>query len=462
MANSTGTNGFSNINFTEGSTLYGDKGNNCFSVSNLSNNNHVIGVLPLPCATKPCALRNNYWNSSPSMNITCNGNQVSVNTSPTIDCPPINWEDGIEAGYEVHDLGNGTYDSVLVTSPPSGSSQSSVYFAENEDLMFYSKAVKYRRQGNYTDAIGNIKYLINSHDSSIYLLSALDELFLSVRSTDTTNSQTNTNIIFGGPKQYLTDKMNQYNQKPAFVEKAYFYYLMCLIKTKNYQEAIAGYENIMGTHPSALARLTASWDRAAAILLMNGGSGGGESNEYETIENNETLYDKDPAHKIAFDSFEKRRKEYTADRDDNNSNSGKKRDKYDNQSVENRITKFNPANRNEFTAKVNEDIRILMGLNKESEFVNNSMPRQFELHQNYPNPFNPVTTIKYDLPNNVKVTIRIYDLLGRELVTLLNNEYKAAGIYEVKWNASNYASGVYFYRIEAGNFVQSKKMVLIK
>ncbi|MCC6866090.1 MAG: T9SS type A sorting domain-containing protein [Ignavibacteria bacterium] len=107
-------------------------------------------------------------------------------------------------------------------------------------------------------------------------------------------------------------------------------------------------------------------------------------------------------------------------------------------------------------------MKVLLGLNKGSKLVNNEIPRKFELYQNYPNPFNPITNIKFDLPKDAQVTIKIYDLLGREVANLVKNEMKKSGTHHVKWNAGNLASGVYFYRIEAGNFVQSKKMVLVK
>lgn len=92
----------------------------------------------------------------------------------------------------------------------------------------------------------------------------------------------------------------------------------------------------------------------------------------------------------------------------------------------------------------------------------NFIPTSYSLSQNYPNPFNPSTKINYDLPRNSKVMLVIYDILGQEVMRLVNNEFKLAGRYTVEFNGLNYASGVYFYRIEAGNFVQSKKMVLIK
>lgn len=89
-------------------------------------------------------------------------------------------------------------------------------------------------------------------------------------------------------------------------------------------------------------------------------------------------------------------------------------------------------------------------------------PLTFNLNQNYPNPFNPTTTIKYTVAKDVNVSIKVYDLLGREVAVLVNSEFKKAGSYAVNWNASNFASGVYFYRIEAGDFVEAKRMVLVK
>ncbi len=85
----------------------------------------------------------------------------------------------------------------------------------------------------------------------------------------------------------------------------------------------------------------------------------------------------------------------------------------------------------------------------------------FELHQNYPNPFNPETTIRYQIPQSGKVSLHIYDVLGRKIDTLVE-EYKTAGIYEVLFNGKDLTSGVYFYRIQSGNFTAEKKFVLIK
>lgn len=92
---------------------------------------------------------------------------------------------------------------------------------------------------------------------------------------------------------------------------------------------------------------------------------------------------------------------------------------------------------------------------------NPTLPKTFALEQNYPNPFNPVTSIKYQLPRAEFVTIKLFDVLGREVATLVN-ERKDAGFFQLEFDASNYASGLYFYKIEAGDFVETKKMMLVK
>jgi len=85
----------------------------------------------------------------------------------------------------------------------------------------------------------------------------------------------------------------------------------------------------------------------------------------------------------------------------------------------------------------------------------------FTLHQNYPNPFNPTTNISYSIPSNSNVMIKIFDALGREVATLVNEE-KTAGKYTVEFNGTNLSSGVYFYRLKAENFVDTKKLMLLK
>ena len=88
-------------------------------------------------------------------------------------------------------------------------------------------------------------------------------------------------------------------------------------------------------------------------------------------------------------------------------------------------------------------------------------PEDFSLEQNYPNPFNPSTKISWQSPVSSHQTLKIYDVLGNEVATLVN-EYKTAGNYEVIFDAKGLSSGIYFYKIQAGSLVETKKMILIK
>jgi hypothetical protein len=92
---------------------------------------------------------------------------------------------------------------------------------------------------------------------------------------------------------------------------------------------------------------------------------------------------------------------------------------------------------------------------------NNEMPKAYTLAQNYPNPFNPTTNIKFSIPSNGLVKLTVFDITGRQVAVLVNENLNA-GTYTADFNAANVASGIYFYKLEAGSFVDTKKMMLIK
>jgi hypothetical protein len=105
-------------------------------------------------------------------------------------------------------------------------------------------------------------------------------------------------------------------------------------------------------------------------------------------------------------------------------------------------------------------------LNAGQESLSTKIPSTFKLFHNYPNPFNPSTKIKFTIPLNVKremlnVTLKVYDILGNEIATLINEE-KPTGSYEITWNAKGLPSGLYFYQLQAGSFLETKKMVFVK
>ena len=104
------------------------------------------------------------------------------------------------------------------------------------------------------------------------------------------------------------------------------------------------------------------------------------------------------------------------------------------------------------------EYQFLVGI---EENLSSLVPDAYSLLQNYPNPFNPTTTIKYSIPQFNFVTLKVYDVLGNKIASFVNEE-KTAGNYTVEFNAANLSSGVYFYRLQAGLFVETKKMLLLK
>jgi hypothetical protein len=111
-----------------------------------------------------------------------------------------------------------------------------------------------------------------------------------------------------------------------------------------------------------------------------------------------------------------------------------------------------------YRANIQIELNTVMGVSNQTI---TDIPKKYDLKQNYPNPFNPETKISFDIPKQGFVSLRIYDLLGREVRTLVN-EVKSPGSYNIDFNASELSSGVYFYKLETNGFTDIKKMMLIK
>ncbi|MCX6163525.1 MAG: T9SS type A sorting domain-containing protein, partial [Ignavibacteriae bacterium] len=120
---------------------------------------------------------------------------------------------------------------------------------------------------------------------------------------------------------------------------------------------------------------------------------------------------------------------------------------------------------NDFTVLVYDNLNVLIDsvrLHKTSGIENNiEIIDGFKLYDNFPNPFNPTTNIKYQIANNKYVVLRIYNVLGKEVETLVN-EKQSQGTYEFKWDGSNYPSGIYFYKLTSEGFSGTKRMILLK
>jgi hypothetical protein len=101
--------------------------------------------------------------------------------------------------------------------------------------------------------------------------------------------------------------------------------------------------------------------------------------------------------------------------------------------------------------------RIFIGIKP----IENSVPSEFKIFQNYPNPFNSMTNIRWQMSNAENAKITIYDVLGREVITLINEKLQV-GTYQISFDAGKLASGIYFYKLIAGDFIETKRMVLLK
>ncbi len=120
-----------------------------------------------------------------------------------------------------------------------------------------------------------------------------------------------------------------------------------------------------------------------------------------------------------------------------------------------------PTDGKEFKYRLKQiDVDGKYEYSKEIE-VNINAPKEFSVKQNYPNPFNPSTKIEFSIPSDNKVEIKLFDVLGKEVATLLN-EYMQAGSHYIEFNASKYFNGIYFYKITCGNFSETKKMILLR
>jgi len=447
--------------FSSGSDAFVDKGNNCFNVLN-EPYYHISGSYSM-CFLAQYYSTHNLWNTSPpQVNVLCDGFPIQYVYEPIIEtCPDRpDWELQL-LDQHITDMGNGVFDTLFLTGNyggEGGGENSLKKKTAGEDRILFAQALKKKRIKDYPSAITACKNIINSYDTSKYLISALDELFINNQYIDTIaeNNSQMTQL-----KNYLTQKIQQHQNNTRFVDKAYSYLLKSLTKLREFNEAIAGYENIINNHPDPVIRLSASWERAAVILLMNGQGGAQKQltirNEELRIKKNKKIIDKNPAHKISQKSYTnaKRKGEFAQ-----NTLYTKEQIK----KIENNISLFVPSGYKELQKKMSDDMKLLAEVSKVEmkSAINTNIPNRFNLSQNFPNPFNPVTEIKYELPINTYISIKVYNALGEVVTILVNNEYRTAGIYSVKFDGTNYASGIYFYNMETKNFRETKKMILIK
>jgi len=359
-------------------------------------------------------------------------------------------------------------------------------------LKIKSDSLKLQLRRNNLQEVKRIsnEILVNYTDS-IRTIDAVQPLYFATMRTDDSNHSGITTL-----KTKLENLILNNSENDALVLRCNYFIQKCKVKLGDYSSALSGFNSIMQNYPYSWEGIVASWDYASTNLISQGGSGGGEtffsaqraelsykpnSNDpkrtKETIE--KTLQNEKERTEKQVKVEEQMVKELGRDvkketniKQNNSIKSIEK--KLQQKSIEKKLQQKKimqevikprkPETVNEHIKFVNSDIqKIYSNSNyKLGIEVNNFVPEIYELEQNYPNPFNPITNIKFLLPKESKVTVEIFDILGRKVAQLVNNELRKAGRYEVLFNGKNFASGVYFYRLVANDFIDTKRMMLIK
>jgi hypothetical protein len=360
-------------------------------------------------------------------------------------------------------------------------------------------------KGYFETVKSNCEYLLANYANSIQTDDIVNKLYVSTINLDT-NGQMTTDL-----KSFYESIIQNNPDDDNLIICTNYYIQKCKVALGDYSSALLGFQQIMQENQYTYLGLVASWDYAATVLLMDTTltSGGMKSNSIDNLENKSEEETKERINveeqkqyelisekyyslfeREAYDSTKFKKEDRKKIKEilvkTGNGTRKKNIDKFDEtkvrsekgdekakielkkmKSLKETVKTKKPKDHIELKKIVNSDIKKVFSTGKQNKSKDNSnlIPAKFELYQNYPNPFNPTTKIAYDIPHDSKVKLIIYDILGREMKTLVNNEFKQAGKYITEFNASNLSSGVYFARIlvnEGKDFIAVKKLVLLK
>ncbi|MBS1494937.1 MAG: T9SS type A sorting domain-containing protein [Bacteroidetes bacterium] len=376
---------------------------------------------------------------------------------------------GHDDGGIITDIGDELQDTVYNERPPSGG-----WLPEYSGAMktYMNMCVNFRTR-DYDSTITMCKNLLDNYTDSIPSADVIIKLFQSNLQTDSEH------IKMDLLKSYYEQLIINNPENTELIEMGNYYIQKCLVAINKYEDALMGFDLIIQQNPNTYLGLLASWDYAATILLMNSSGMGGGYSDAMNQEDSDSLgtYNKNIFSKEQRKVFKQNvvtalnnakvkeeQKTMTLKQKADNGDKEAKMILKEQTILKELVKKSRPVNVEEHILKMDKDLTKLFGRTEVTGTVTNTvLPLDYKLGQNYPNPFNPSTKINYEIKNAGFVSLKVYDLLGREIAELVN-ETKDAGRYTIDFNASKYmmASGIYFYRIKAGEFVDTKRMVLIK
>jgi len=439
------------------------------------------------------------FNISPPLEIDASGNCFYANTYSYSNMDYTNGQGGEQYTFTFNpptaclaqnplaidfivNLDNGRNDTVykLINAPQENLSTTEQLVKEvNTDF----------RKAEFEDVKQNCEQLLTNYTDSIAVIDIIAKLYASTVNLDTNG------LLTQDLKTLLEQMILLHPGKIDLIKCAFYYIQKCKVVNEDYLSALQGFQQIMQQNPYDYLGLVASWDYASTMLLMDttGGTGGSESEQFmmsedgyiRNLENYFEHYDSFGYDSLKFSkedrkkikealtkTFSDTRKQQTTKFDE-----VKKLSEKGDEKAKVQVTKMKTLNETvkikkpkdhlELSKMIHSDMAKVFGNSNLGKVKSNFdlIPDSYSLSQNYPNPFNPSTKINYELPKDGKVKLVIYDILGREMKSLVNNEFKTAGRYTVEFNGSQFASGVYFYRIqvEGGKgFTAVKKMVLVK
>ncbi|MBL8006103.1 MAG: T9SS type A sorting domain-containing protein [Ignavibacteria bacterium] len=479
-----------NIQLVNAANVYTNLGENRFTVSDTAENRyHIYGWVD---TTEQMYFgRNNCWlpNSNPRINLRriYTAEPIPAETGLTdIDCDREISANDLITEY----LGIGVYDTIKQSPDTTGSELT-------EEELLYNQGQNYISAGMLIEGISALKNLIDDYIYFEDLPASVYDLYSCYEYLDTTEEQSYRNTLYGNLKLYLDNRINsEEGYDGEFISNAYNITLMCDANMLNYDDAANGYEFISLFHPDPDIRLNASWDYAEIEALMGGGYGGGEKDlgigisdleltklkEINEMNRINEIINNDPVMMKVKEVYDKTIKESS----ERNERSGKQindnfnneenyviseqsiiereSDKFKNEKARRNIFELKNLNRQELEKRRVEDMLLSAQDARSAEFDNYetaSIPSDFKLNQNYPNPFNPVTNVEFGISKSGFVTLKVYNVLGKEAATLVN-EILSPGKYTVIFNGSSLASGVYFYTMKVNNLSKTKKMVIIR
>ncbi|MBM4158786.1 MAG: T9SS type A sorting domain-containing protein [Ignavibacteria bacterium] len=419
---------------------------------------------------------------------------------------PFNCQGQQENGYMVFTLNEQINDTIKINN---STNQGNSFEQLHNSITIDIRARKY--DSSYIKCIE----FINQYPDSLLTIDILNKIYISALKSELKPDSTGNRI--GNLKTYLENLIQNNTGSTSLILNAYYYIQKCKAELGEYVSALNGFETIIRQNPYSMRGLVASWDYAAVSLLA--GSAGGievemRINEYNNNITEEELEEsegdtltarimkndfgnenrnlnnksvtKEQKIKYCRTISEVLRNEKQKQEEELKKLETKVRERLEKltsekdkevcrelsekisrlKTLKETIKTRKPKDQIEHKMNINLDIKKIFGTrgNQGGEIKTDvtEIPLRYELYQNYPNPFNPTTKIKFDLPENTRVTIKIYDILGREMRTLLNSEYRESGRHIIEFSASGLASGVYFYRLTAGEYNAVKKMVLLK